>query len=129
MPFLTALIAKDRRNGRWELAQDLVYEGHTDRFVVPSGFLTDFASVPRIVQSIAPKMGKQNRAAVLHDWCYQHAPLLLRESGYVPITRRDADRIFRRVMREEGVNIVRRNVFFFAVRIGGWLPWAKARRG
>ncbi|HEY4604779.1 MAG TPA: DUF1353 domain-containing protein, partial [Blastococcus sp.] len=33
----------------WSLVDDLVYQGRWERFVIPAGFRTDFASVPRVV--------------------------------------------------------------------------------
>lgn len=127
MPFLDPIIARDDGSGRWILAEPLRYQGHTDEFEVPGGFPTDFASVPRIVQSIAPKMGRQNRAAVLHDYLYALAPLVLRKSGYRRITRKESDGLFRRCMREDRVNVLRRWVFYYGVRLGGWLTWRRYR--
>lgn len=40
-------------------------------FVVPVGYVTDLASIPRLAQLIIPKLGKWNRAAVLHDALWQ----------------------------------------------------------
>lgn len=34
---------------RWSLVDDLVYQGRWERFVIPAGFRTDFATVPRVV--------------------------------------------------------------------------------
>lgn len=39
--------------------------------VVPAGFVTDFASVPRWLWSIFPPHGRYSPAAVFHDWLYQ----------------------------------------------------------
>ncbi len=112
-------------NGSWRLVAPLEYRGNKDQFTVPEGFVTDFASVPRIFQSFAPKMGRQNRASVLHDWMYRTKPALLRSAGFVAITRRDADGIFRRTMKEDGVRWLRRYTYWLAVRVGGWYPWRK----
>jgi len=40
---------------------------------VPTGFITDFASVPRIFWALIPPNGKYTKAAVLHDWMYKYA--------------------------------------------------------
>jgi len=126
VPFVTALIARDLGDGRnWVLVHDLVYKGMVDEFTVPARFTTDFASVPRLLQGIAPKLGRQNRSAVLHDWLYSTRPLVLRKHGYAPITRKDADGIFRRCMREDKVSWLRRWTFWTAVRLGGWVIWRR----
>jgi len=97
---------------RWSLVDDLVYQGRWERFVVPAGFRTDFATVPRVVTWLIPRFGVYTLAAILHDWlCTQGI-----RSGAV--TSRQADGIFRRVMRESGVPVLRR-----------WLMWAGVRWG
>jgi hypothetical protein len=91
----------------WELVDELVYQGRRERFVVPAGFRTDFASVPRVVTWLVPRFGAYTLAAILHDWLCSEGI----RSGEV--TSREADGIFRRVMRESGVSVLRR-----------WLMWA-----
>jgi hypothetical protein len=96
----------------WELVDELVYQGRRERFVVPAGFRTDFASVPRVVTWLVPRFGAYTLAAILHDWLCSEGI----RSGEV--TSREADGIFRRVMRESGVSVLRR-----------WLMWAGVRWG
>jgi hypothetical protein len=97
---------------RWSLVDDLVYQGRWERFVVPAGFRTDFATVPRVVTWLVPRFGAYTLAAILHDWlCGQGI-----RSGVV--SAREADGIFRRVMRESGVPVLRR-----------WMMWAGVRWG
>jgi hypothetical protein len=97
---------------RWALVDALVYRGRSQRFVVPAGFHTDFATVPRVVSWLVPRFGTFTLAAILHDWLCTEGI----SSGAV--TSRDADGIFRRVMRESGVPVLRR-----------WLMWAGVRWG
>jgi hypothetical protein len=56
----------------WRLEQPLVYEvgalGSGRRIVVPAGFETDGASVPRLFWALLPTWGKYSRAAVIHDY-------------------------------------------------------------
>lgn len=111
---------------RWMLNRDLTYKGARDTFTVPSGYVTDFASVPRFMQWLAPATGKYTLAAVLHDhMCdalnhrgYFHAPL--RPAGELPkyVTSRDVDGLFRRVMREQGVPTAQRWFMWTGVRWG-----------
>jgi hypothetical protein len=96
----------------WDLVDALVYQGRSDRFVVPAGFRTDFATVPRVVSWLVPRFGAYTLAAILHDWLCTEGI----RSGAV--TSREADGIFRRVMRESGVPVLRR-----------WLMWAGVRWG
>jgi hypothetical protein len=96
----------------WSLVDDLVYRGRWQRFVVPAGFRTDFATVPRVVTWLVPRFGAYTLAAILHDWLCTEGI----RSGAV--TSREADGIFRRVMRESGVPVLRR-----------WLMWTGVRWG
>jgi len=42
---------------------------------VPAGYRTDFASIPRVVWSLLPPVGRSGKAAVIHDWlCDVRAP-------------------------------------------------------
>jgi hypothetical protein len=97
---------------RWELVDELVYLGSWERFVVPAGFRTDFATVPRVVTWLVPRFGAYTLAAILHDW------LITDGLRAEVVTSRQADGIFRRVMRESGVPVLRR-----------WLMWAGVRWG
>ena len=96
----------------WALVDPLVYRGSWERFVVPAGFRTDFASVPRPVTWLVPRFGAYTLAAILHDWLCTEG---IRTGA---VTARQADGIFRRVMRESGVPVLRR-----------WLMWAGVRWG
>jgi len=112
--------------GEWELIDDLVYQGNRDRFTVPKGFRTDFASVPRIFQALIPKNGSHDAAAIVHDYLYRYKPLVPSPAplrSMQRISRRDADRLFRRIMRELGTNCIRYNLMYAAVRIMGWVEW------
>lgn len=99
----------------WEVVEPLIYRGNTETFTVPIGFVTDFASIPRILWSLVPPYGRYTKAAVLHDHFY------VTQS----ITRRDADGLFRRTMKELGVSRLLSRVMWLAVRIGGGFVWKR----
>lgn len=92
----------------WKLLSPLVY--HSDILgrdvYVPSGFVTDFASVPRapIVYFLAGNLG--NRAAVVHDY--------LIVSKEVP--RRTADDVFYEALIATGVDNWKARVMFLGVQ-------------
>ena len=116
MPFDagTPLRVEETADGGWRLLEGLRYVGKYEPFLVPAGFETDFASVPRLLTWLVPTAGLYTRAAVLHDY-------LCRKEGF---PRNDADGIFRRVLGESGVPTVRRYVMWAAVRVGGSLRGA-----
>jgi hypothetical protein len=108
-PAVTVRRASDQL---WEVVQPLVYHGRLDTFVVPAGFRTDFATVPRVVVWLIPRFGRYTLAAVLHDW------LVTEGLSSRAVSSRDADGLFRRVLRELGVPPARR-----------WLMWCGVRWG
>lgn len=89
-----------------------------ETFVVPRGFVTDLASIPRLLWVVLPPIGENERAAVLHDWLYTTGK----------VSRARADAIFRRAMAEDGVGFFTRWTMWAGVRLGGWAHW-KRRRG
>lgn len=97
---------------RWRLLEPICYAGDTDRFLVPDGYVTDFASVPRIVSWLIPTYGRYTAPAILHDYLITDAMPCGR------VTSNDTDGLFRRAMRELGVPPVKR-----------WLMWTGVRWG
>ena len=75
MPFTTPLkveLIDDLANngqGEWALLEPLIYVDNKGyQHVVPSGFTTDFASVPRAPGVYAVFGNRAHRPAVLHDY-------------------------------------------------------------
>ena len=94
---------------RWRLEAPLTYQAREDRFVIPEGFVTDFASVPRFVAWLIPRYGRWTPAAILHDYLWEEA----RQGRF---NKADADGIFNRALRELGVPFLRRWIMWAAVR-------------
>lgn len=105
---------------RWATLNDLRYSGRSQNFLVPRGFVTDFATVPQFLLWLIPSTGTYTLAAVLHDWMIKRAV----PGGFV--SARDTDGIFRRVLREEGVGFVKRWFMWTGVRWGAL--FSKTRR-
>ena len=84
-------------------------EDSPDVIVVPAGFETDFASIPRALWVIEPPLGEAGKAAVLHDFLY--------ETG--ERDRVAADRIFLEAMAVLEVPWWKRSLMFRAVRMFG----------
>ena len=123
--FKTDLIVVPLADGkRWRLHEGFTYRCKTPRdwedtliIVVPAGFVTDFASVPKIFQNILPAWGKYGKAAVVHDYLYQF--------GYINewMTRRMADDIFYGAMLVSGTKPWKAKVMYWAVRLFGRYSW------
>lgn len=89
---------------------------------VPTGFRTDFASVPRGLWNLFPPTGRYAPAAVLHDFLYQTAHV-----GDVEISRGYADSVLRRASGDLGVSWMTRTLMYAGVRSGGWIVWRRHR--
>lgn len=99
---------------------DVGAEDSGERITVPSGFVTDFASIPRIAQIIIPKdVGR--RAAILHDWLYATTGC----RGY--FTRAECDAIFLEALGVLNVWAPVRWTMWVFVRAGGWYAWHAAK--
>lgn len=103
----------DRKFSR--VAQPLVYATRIPNargalLVVPVGFVTDFASIPRLLWALLPRDGSYQPAAVLHDWLYTE-----------DVSRKDADDIFLEAMEACGTCGPVRRAIWLGVRLCGWL--------
>jgi hypothetical protein len=116
MPFLNTLKvehigeddAKFFGEGEWRLLEGVDYWDASGRlWSVPSGFTTDFASVPRLPFAYWLTGGTGHRAAVVHDY--------LCRTGY---DRKVADALFHEMLLSTGVNRVRSWIMWVGVRIG-----------
>jgi hypothetical protein len=85
---------------------------------VPEGFVTDFASVPRLFWRIVPPWGRYSPAAVVHDYLYQSAK----------VSRKEADDIFLELMARLGVPRWKRYTMYWAVRGFGGFAWDAHRK-
>lgn len=100
----------------WILAGPLIYSDVDGRsFVIPRGFVTDLASIPRVFHPLIKVNGKHRPAAIVHDWLYETQRL----------TRAQSDLVFLRAMQDCGVRWSQRWVMYLVVRAGGWLPWSR----
>ena len=89
-----------------------------DVVLVPTGFVTDFASVPRLFWSIFPPIGRYGYAALFHDYVYWEQK----------IPRGDADLIFRETMKELAVSRLVTSIMYRSVRLFGLFAWRNNRK-
>jgi hypothetical protein len=104
---------------KWKIIHSFSYKPkHGDAITVPSGFVTDFASVPRFFWRLFPPTGKYGKAAVIHDFLY----------AFNGVSRERADAIFLEAMTDLGVDSLTRHLLWLAVRGFGWVPWRTYRK-
>lgn len=120
--FLTKLVLEDAPTpDEWVVRVPLVWEDARfgGRIEVPAGFITDLASIPRVLRGVLDVTGPSRKPAVLHDWLYCSQPC----------SRAEADGIFRHALGVSGLGKLARNTYWAGVRTGGWLPWSKNSGG
>jgi len=120
--FTTKLIVEPIGKGFWELQAGFEYhvgEYPSDEIiVVPKGFITNFASIPRIFWPILDPVGEHGKAAVIHDYCYATACY----------SKSRSDEIFLEGMEVLNVEQWKREVMYKAVVYFGWWAWSKHRK-
>lgn len=103
-----------KENGTWRLLTPFVVKSGEALFIVPEGFETDFASVPRLPFTYAFAGNIGHRSAVVHDFLYA-----------IGHDRADADEVFRACLEAEGVGAFKRGLMYAAVRAFGGAAYAK----
>lgn len=126
--FLTPLELEYIDGHLWEIKAPFEYRvGHEfseTMVVIPDGFITDFASVPRFLWPLLPPTGPYGKAAVVHDWLYQFPQLMIPEQPKTRvINRAEADSILNEAMEVLEVGKMIRWSIYSGVRVGGWKPW------
>lgn len=87
--------------------------------IVPPGFSTDLASIPWLVQPLLPRVGRWDRAAVVHDRLYDGSM----RTHWRP--RSLCDAVFREAMAVDGVTWLPRYLIWAGVRLFGFYAWYK----
>jgi len=127
--FLTPLRAKMiRRKKSWflgvrdyhKLIEPLCFEYHSAlclpgdamRIYIPSGFETDYSTIPKPFRPLVGDPTPTNRPGAMHDFLYS-----------VRAGRWYADCMFHLALRSEGVPKWKANAMYSAVRLFGWIPY------
>lgn len=103
----------DQHGNVFTLMEDIYHKDLT----IPCGFQSDGCSVPRIFWRVIfpPLDNKAIRAGIIHDYIYRTHP-----KGW---TKWQADREFRTLLLKDGVTMIRANLAFAGVVIGGRKAW------
>jgi hypothetical protein len=131
--FLTELELKYLDGKKWEILAPFEYcVGAPNGWpivTIPRGFITDFASIPRMFWSILPPTGKYGKAAVVHDWLYRYPRLqFIKDGSLVLVSKELCDAIFDEAMEVLGVGSVTRSILYCGVHLGGGSTWRKYRK-
>ncbi len=103
----------------------IAYSAFLDaEFVIPEGFEFE-ESIPFLLWSVARPLGSTRRGAAIHDYAYRNRKLVLTSGGAVPVTRSEADSLYREFLLVKGTPSWRANVRWFVLRLSGWTAWVQ----
>ena len=116
--FTEALVVSPLSDGNtWVVLKSFGYdvgeEGSGNTVEVKKGFVTDFASIPRLFWILLPRWGKYGNAAVIHDWLYWSQDR----------ARAEADRIMFEAMGVLSVPAWQKYLIYGFVRVFGSISW------
>lgn len=118
--FVTRANLEDRAEpDLWTVVAPLIWCDATyGRLVVPAGFVTDLASIPRMFRNLPwlDPNGLSRRPAVVHDWLY--GSRIGRRFG-----KQFADSFLRSALLSEGATKKAAAAFYFAVHLFGQSSW------
>jgi hypothetical protein len=127
--FLNSLDMREVHNGVFELltpfyAAITLEDESVIEAIVPRGFLTDLASVPRLPFAYLLFGGLGNKAGVLHDALYSPWPGIVVVNMHsrepVEVTREWADAVLYSALETCGVGWFARRMMYTGVRMAGW---------
>jgi hypothetical protein len=99
--------------GNWILVQDYRYLDKGIQRCIPRGFVTDFASIPRLFWNIMSPTELGDVGPICHDWEYRNSIN----------TRAVADKRFLNNMKLDGISWWKRSTAYSMVRAFGWSSW------
>lgn len=120
--FRTSLVVDIIGKNKFQVVSRLIYK--SDRYqwkgeiVVPVGFITNFASVPRPLWPIIGPIDRHAKAATLHDYLY----------SIQECSRIEADRVFKEALKACKVKPWKVKAMYYAVRLFGWSCWGKYKK-
>ena len=119
-------VTYDVEMGMWIVTEDYPItvsngKGLELALLLPDGYITDLASIPRFLWRIIAPFELSITAPLVHDFLY-------RNGGCRTFTREETDLIFLWIMKKEGVIWWRRNLAYPAVRVFGRSSW-KGEKG
>lgn len=97
----------------WILFQDYRYLDKGIQRCIPRGFVTDFASIPRLFWNIMSPTELGDVGPIKHDYVYRLG------TG----TRAQADKQFLHDMKLDGISWWKRSTAYSMVRAFGWGSW------
>lgn len=117
-PFRGELVGSNK----WSNIQPFEYHVGTypsdEIITIPIGFVTDFASIPRLFWPIISPIDIHAKASIVHDYCYYKGKY----------SKRESDLIFKEGLEVLEVSLLKRMVMYYSVVLFGWFAWWNHRK-
>lgn len=94
---------------------DILIGDDFHEITIPQGYLTDGASVPRVLWGICPKWDRSHRAVILHDYLCEYGVVVVNGKRTI-YTRQQTDILFLHALKFEGLTKFRYSLMYAAVR-------------
>lgn len=131
LPFLKRMWGWLGAKRKWVILEDFFIEYKDEVIKIPKGFVTDFASIPRIATPLLSPTGVMLIPALPHDFFYQYGCLLNEDNKrifeYMP--RKWGDKMFRDIGKEVNGMVTPNVISYVALDLFGWIAWNKYRKG
>jgi len=86
--------------------------------LVPTGFITDYGSIPKILHNVLSPTGKPTYGFVIHDYLYKEGMF----------SKNVSDDILDESMIILGVGWFKRKTIMAGLKVGGFVAWNKHRK-
>lgn len=117
--FSGALDLRVYDKGEWVLLEPFRYMSFSGKdYTVPRWFITDLASIPWVTEPLFDSV-EHRAAGVIHDWLYASQQ----------VSRAEADELFREMLEVLGVGVIKRNLMYSGLRVGGWYRYGQCEGG
>jgi hypothetical protein len=105
-------------NGKWDgknwiTLTKIVFTVNGKRYTIPSGFVTDFASIPRFARITINRIGKPVMAYIIHDW--------LRTNKDQVLPTKQCDEVLYKLSRDLGESWYTSKKVYYSLRSFGWV--------
>lgn len=113
---------KDKKKDRFIIYKDYKHTLFNNKIItIPKGYITDFASIPRIFWVIyPPHFYNYRKPSIIHDYLYT--------SKEVIVSRKEADKEFIKLLKKNNTWKITIFVFYTYVRLLGWIKWNQYKK-
>ena len=112
----------------WEIAKDFEYELNGTKYIIPSGFKFDGASIPKFLHTFLSPVGVLLLGGLVHDYAYKYAALQPKKGALLLLDQKKADEIFRDINIEINGFYFMNYLAYWSLRVGGFMAWNKHRK-